>query len=130
MGYRSQVVLAVSKELQPYFLAALASSPKATTMVFKETDHFDKDAYDDETMLMSWSGIKWHDSYEDVNAIEQFISDCETESLGGWESEQDEEHGYAYQHFRFLRLGEDYDDIVDRGEHCYDEIQISREIQF
>jgi hypothetical protein len=130
MGYRSQVVLAVGKELKPYFLAVLASSPKATALVFKEADHFDKDAYNDETMLMSWSGIKWYDSYEEINAIEKFISDCETESLEGWEPEQDEEHGYAYQHFRFLRIGEDCDDTVDRGEHCYDEIQISREIQF
>jgi|TARA_Y100000310_G_C20320571_1_gene640549 uncharacterized protein Yka (UPF0111/DUF47 family) len=130
MGYRSQVVLAVGKELKPYFLTALASSQNAASLVFKETDHFEEDGYNDGTMLMSWSGIKWYDSYEEINIIEKFISDCETESLEGWETEQDEEHGYAYQHLRFLRIGEDYDDVVDRGEHCYGNIHISREIQF
>ena len=130
MGYHSQVVLAVSKELQPYFLAALASSPNATSLVFKETDHFDEDAYNNGAMLMNWNSIKWYDSYEEINAIEKFLCECESESLEGWDTERDEEHGYAYQHFPFVRIGEDYDDIVDRGEHCYDDIQISREIQF
>jgi len=130
MGYPSQVVLAVSKDLQPYFLAALASSPRATSLVFKETDCFEKDAYGDETMLMSWSGIKWYDSFEEINAICKFISDCESDELKGWGVEQDEEHGYAYQNFRFLRIGEDYDDVEDKGEHCYGDIHISREIQF
>jgi len=130
MGYRSQVVLAVSKELKPYFLTALASSQNAASLVFKETDHFEEDGYNDGTMLMSWSGIKWYDSYEEINIIEKFISDCESDDLEGWEAEQNDEDGFAYQNFRFVRLGEDYDDIVDKGEHLYGEIHISREIQF
>tara|TARA_Y100000034_G_C6809423_1_gene363677 strand:- start:246 stop:638 length:393 start_codon:yes stop_codon:yes gene_type:complete len=130
MGYRSQVVLAVGKELKPYFLAALASSSEAAALVFKHTDRFENDGYDDGVMLMHWSGIKWYDSYEEIDTINKFVNDCENECLEGWSAEQNDDHGYAYQNFRFLRIGEDYDDIQDKGEFLFGDIYISREIQF
>jgi len=130
MGYRSQVVLAVGKELKPYFLAALAASPEATALVFKHTDHFDDDAYHDGVMLMHWSSIKWYESYEEIYVISKFVHDCDNESLEGWEGVQTEELGIPSEHFRFVRTGEDYDDAEDKGEYLWGEIHISREIEF
>tara|TARA_Y100000034_G_scaffold99426_1_gene122113 strand:+ start:829 stop:1221 length:393 start_codon:yes stop_codon:yes gene_type:complete len=130
MGYRSQVVLAVGKELKPYFLAALAASPDATALVFKHTDHFEDDGYHDGVMLMHWSGIKWHESYEEIYIISKFVSDCDDENLEGWGDVQTEKLGMPAEHFRFVRTGENYDDAEDKGEYLWGEIHIAREIQF
>jgi len=130
MGYRSTVVLAVGKELKPYFLAALAASPEATALVFKHTDHFEDDGYDDGVMLMHWSSIKWYESHEEINVINKFVHDCDNESLEGWEGAQTDELGIPAEHFRFVRTGADYDDAEDKGEYLWGEIHIAREIQF
>ena len=47
MGYRSEVALAVSKELMPRFLTVFAKCPEAQAMVFKDHDKMDED-YDGE----------------------------------------------------------------------------------
>ena len=38
MGYRSEVVFIVAKEVMPQFLATMAKSPEARKMCFSETD--------------------------------------------------------------------------------------------
>ena len=43
MGYRSQVVLAISKQLRPAFMAALAPNKEATALVFNHHDTLDLD---------------------------------------------------------------------------------------
>jgi len=65
--------------------------------------------------LVSWSGIKWYESYPEVNVIEKFT--CE----------MDEETDKS-EMFRFVRVGEDYEDIEQRG-YGFD-IHVNRSIDY
>ena len=102
MGYRSEVVLAVDKKLMPEFLAHLATNDEAKTMVFADHDHLDQDYCGEGHLLVTWDSIKWYSDYPEVNVIEKFIS----------EMDEDEDKG---EMFRFVRIGENFDDIENRG---------------
>ena len=118
MGYRSEVVLAVSKQAMPHFLAVLAKMPEACTMVFKDHDKLEKDYDGKGTMLVAWDGIKWYDSYPEIRAIEEFLEECELGTLDGFDLP---ENDYQENHVRFVRLGEDMDDCDVKGAlHEYD----------
>ena len=51
MGYRSEVVFVVAKEVMPQFLATLAKSPEARALCFGETDTRIKDFQGDGNIL-------------------------------------------------------------------------------
>ena len=53
MGYRSQVVLAISKELTPFFMMKLAQCKEAEELVFKHADTFDRDYGGDKSWLLT-----------------------------------------------------------------------------
>ena len=102
MGYRSEVVLAVNKEIMPEFLAYLATNDAAKSLVFSEHCELNQDYEGEGHLLVSWSGIKWYEGYPDVDVIEQFT--CE------YDEDTDKS-----EMFRFVRVGEDYEDIEQRG---------------
>ena len=124
MGYRSQVVLAISKQLRPAFMAALAPNKDATALVFNHHDKLDLDYGGDGSLLVVWDGIKWYSGTGDnvIDLIDKFVDDagCDT-----WEFENDPEdlHGpesASSEHFRFVKVGEESDDIECRGEGFWD----------
>ena len=115
MGYRSEVVLAVNKEIMPEFLAHLATSDEAKSLVFSDHDHLDQDYEGEGHLLVSWSGIKWYEGFPDVNVIEKFT--CEMD-----------ENTDNSEMFRFVRVGEDYEDIEVRG-YGFD-IHVNRAIDY
>ena len=124
MGYRSQVVLAISKQLRPAFMAALAPNKDATALVFNHHDTLDLDYGGDGSLLVVWNGIKWYSGTGDnvIDLIDKFIDDagCDT-----WEFENDPEDLYgpesaSSEHFRFVKVGEESDDIECRGEGFWD----------
>ena len=124
MGYRSQVVLAISKQLRPAFMAALAPNKEATALVFNHHDTLDLDYGGDGSLLVVWDGIKWYSGTGDkvIDLIDKFIDDagCDT-----WEFENDPEdlHGpesASSEHFRFVKVGEESDDIECRGDGFWD----------
>ena len=47
MGYRSEVVLAISKKMVPHFMVTMAKEPTVRGLVFEDTDRFDQN-YDGE----------------------------------------------------------------------------------
>ena len=102
MGYRSEVVLAVNKEIMPEFLAHLATNAEAKTLVFSDHCHLDQDYCGEGHLLVNWTSIKWYEGHPDVDVIEKFT--CEMD--------QDIDRGEL---FRFVRVGEDYEDIEQRG---------------
>ena len=115
MGYRSQVVLAVSKEAVPQFMSTMAKSPEARSLCFSEADRVEQDYDGEGGMLFYWDHIKWYDSYEPIRAIENFMDWAEGAG-------QDDE-------FKFARTGENMEDNECRG--CgFDVIYISRSIEF
>ena len=66
MGYRSQVVLAISKELIPFLMLATSKNKEAEALVFRDTDEFNRNYEDDKSWLLKWDGIKWYESYPDI----------------------------------------------------------------
>ena len=102
MGYRSEVVLAVNKEIMPEFLAHLATNDEAKSLVFSEHCELNQDYEGEGHLLVSWTNIKWYEGYPDVDVIEKFTCEMDADTDKG-------------EMFRFVRVGEDYDDIEQRG---------------
>ena len=117
MGYRSQVVLAISKQLRPAFMAALAPNKDATALVFNDHDTLDLDYGGDGSLLVVWDGIKWYSGMGDnvIDLIDKFVEDagCDT-----WEFEDD--NSASSEHFRFVKIGEEADDITCVGDGFWD----------
>ena len=110
MGYRSHVVLAIAGPLVPQFMVTLAKSPEARALCFGDTDKQERDFQDEKgSFFFEWQGIKWYDSYEPIRAIEDFMDwAADRHKIG--DKEIDGEDFY-----RFVRIGEDTDDIETRG---------------
>ena len=123
MGYRSQVVLAISKELMPHFLNVMAKCPAARELVFGDNDELDQDYQHDGHFFVRWDGVKWYDTYEEVAAIQKFVdaADCDDFELG-------DDDGSSSENFRFVRIGEESSDVDCNGygfEHIYPHTSIS-----
>ena len=128
MGYRSEVVLAVSKKMMPHFLGHLSQCDDAAyKFVFMETDKKIEDYDGEGTTVFSWDHVKWYESYPEVKAINDFVQ-MNTDYLYS-ASEDFDDHSYA-EHFRFVRMGESYDDIEEEGWLCSGDIVINRALSF
>jgi len=136
MGYRSEVILAVSKEMLPHFMTVLAKNPSVRPMVLEDTTTLNEDYDGDGGWLMHWSGVKWYESFAEVAAIQAFVEDCDAACLETWQTEhggpdQSKPHDMnEYEHFRFVRLGEENEDVEDKGEFCYEDICFVRDLSF
>tara|TARA_A100001015_G_C14669063_1_gene586123 strand:+ start:318 stop:692 length:375 start_codon:yes stop_codon:yes gene_type:complete len=111
MGYRSEVILAVGPEVMPQFMVTMAKSPEARKMCFAEADTMIKDYCDIEgAFLFRWDHIKWYDTFEEVEALQDFIQWCEDEQI-----EVDGKQVNADEYYRFVRIGEEMDDNEVHG---------------
>ena len=109
MGYRSQVVLAIGEALIPQFMVTMAKSPQARALCFGDGEPQRDFQGEKGSLFFVWEGIKWYDSYEEIQAIEDFINWAEDKlKIDGKEIDGDD-------HFRFVRIGEEYEDIEIRG---------------
>ena len=109
MGYRSQVVLAIGEALIPQFMVTMAKSPQARALCFGDGEPQRDFQGEKGSLFFEWDHIKWYDSYEEIQAIEDFINWAEDKlKIDGKEIDGDD-------HFRFVRLGEEYEDIEIRG---------------
>ena len=117
MGYRSQVVLAISKHLTPFLTLATSQNAEAESLVFKYADTFERDYGGDKSWLIVWDGIKWYDSYEDIQTICKFIDDAICDE---YQFEIDGELQSSAEHIRFVRVGEDSADIEMLGDGFWD----------
>ena len=117
MGYRSQVVLAISKHLTPFLTLACSQNAAAQTLVFKDADTFDRDYGGDKSWLLVWDDIKWYEDYDDIGTIEKFISEAVCDE---YKFEVDGEQQNASDHIRFVRVGEESGDIDVMGDGFWD----------
>jgi len=122
MGYRSQVVFAVAPELMPHFLAVLAKSQPARELCFAEAETTINDYIDEGSRLMGWDGIKWYEGYPEIDALVEFMDWADTTDI-----EIDGVEQNAGQFYRFVRIGEETDDVVVRGDAYWD-INVTREV--
>jgi hypothetical protein len=117
MGYRSQVVLAISKHLTPFLTLKVTQNKAAESLVFADADTFDRDYGGDKSWLLVWDCIKWYESYEDIQALEKFIEEaCSDE----YKFEIDGKKEHSSDHIRFVRVGEESADIDLRGDGLWD----------
>ena len=117
MGYRSSVVLAISKHLTPFLTLATSQSSSAQALVFKDADRFDRDYGGDKSWLLVWDHIKWYDSYECIQTLEKFIQEAHDDE---YEFEVDGKAQSSCEHIRFVRVGEDSGDIEMMGDGFWD----------
>jgi len=122
MGYRSEVVLAVSSKALPILMHALSKTPEGRDFCFQQHHSLIKD-YDCEkgSILFYWSGIKWYDSYPPIIAVNNFLErmeDLTNEDCEEWADE-----------YRFIRFGEDGGDEDVRG-YGFRDVCISRTLNF
>ena len=111
MGYRSEVILAIGPEVMPQFMVTMAKSPEARKMCFAEADTMIKDYCDIEgAFLFRWGHIKWYDTFEEIEAIQDFIQWCEDARI-----EVDGKEVNADEYYRFVRIGEEMDDNEVHG---------------
>ena len=135
MGYRSEVVLVVGKEVMPQFMVTMAKSPDARALCFDEA-HRQNDYEEKGNMLFAWDYIKWYDSYEGVRAIEDFLDWCDSEHVPVSEEQAKADmsptpitHVDGDQCYRFVRIGEEIEDIEERGSGFWD-VGVRRSIEF
>ena len=76
MGYRSEVVFAVGKELAPFFTAHLAQNPEAERLC-RDADQYESGYEEEGDFFMYWNHIKWYESYPEIKAIEEFIAELD-----------------------------------------------------
>ena len=117
MGYRSQVVLAISKHLTPFLTLATSQNAEAQALVFKHADTFNRDYGQDKSWLIAWDSIKWYESYEDIQTLELFIQKATSDE---YSFEVDGQTQNSCEHIRFVRVGEESGDIEMSGEGFWD----------
>ena len=66
---------------------------------------------------MTWDGIKWYDSYEDIQTLEKFIQEATSDE---YEFEVDGKKQSSSEHIRFVRVGEESGDIEMSGDGFWD----------
>ena len=132
MGYRSQAVLVVGKEVMPQFLATMAKSPEARRLCWSDHDKMMKDYDGEGNILFAWSYIKWYEGYEPVDAISDFMDWCDGEDvpIGEKDEEGKDKTDHATEFFKFIRIGEEMDDNEQRGDAFWGDICINRSIEF
>ena len=127
MGYRSEVVLVVGKEVMPQFMVTMAKSPEARALCFAEATRHEN--YEEKgNMLFAWDGIKWYDSFEEIRAIEDFLDWCDSEDVPSQDAKGERVDGDEC--YRFVRIGEDMSDVEERGWAYSCEIGVRRELDY
>ena len=136
MGYRSEVVLVVGKEVMPQFMVTMAKSSDARSLCFAEADQRHEDYDGKGNMLFAWSCIKWYDSYEGVAAIQDFLDWCDSEDVPVSDEQKAQDksptpvtHVGGGDCYRFVRVGEELEDIEERGSGFWD-VGVRRSIEF
>ena len=123
MGYRSEVVLVVGKEVMPQFMVTMAKSVEARSMCWGDAERV-MDYNEEGSILFRWDYIKWYDSYEEIRAIEDFMDWCDGEEI-----EVEGDTHAAMDFFRFVRVGEEIEDVEQRGMGFWD-VGVQRAISY
>ena len=95
MGYRSDVAIAIHKDLQGDFLTFLTTTELMAHIFGDMSDfHLDKDYHDSGHWLFTCNGVKWYSSYKDIQTYEAIFKMLEEKKID----------------YDFVRLGEENTD--------------------
>ena len=138
MGYRSQVALAVAPELAGAFLSLFAKNKEVENLC-RDADRFTSGYEQEGDYFMFWDHLKWYDTFPEIADIMHFIESVELDDMTeyGLDDAPKEKRadGTEYEcnwddYIRFIRIGEDMDDVDIKGYYASSDINISREISF
>ena len=120
MGYRSEFAIEIHKDLQGDFLTFL-NTEKLMSEIFGDMSdfHLDKDYQGEGHWLFTADDIKWYasfDDYADIQMFEKFMDAME-------------EVVEKREKYRFIRIGEEIEDIEYRGDWYDSDIHVKRQIQ-
>ena len=110
MGYRSEVAFAVHPDKVSEFLAVLSTSQGALDLC-RWDNGMKSDVFTKGDLFIHMDGVKWYEGYKGVDAIDEFIRKV---------IEDDDQPDKV----RFLRVGEDREDIVECGDYMWDDLNI------
>ena len=121
MGYRSDVAIAIHKDLQGDFLTFL-NTEELMAQIFGDMSDFDldKDFQGEGHWLFTADQIKWYTTWDDyyahITMFEKFMD------------AMDEKFDHDAQ-YRFVRIGEEIDDVERRGDWWESNLHVRRSIQ-
>jgi hypothetical protein len=107
MGYRSEVVLAVDKRIEGMLVHVFTSCPRAYELCHDADAVIDRE----DALMFHWKGIKWYESYAGVQAVENFMDKLDEGDMIKIDGEEID----LCEMYRFVRTGEESEDIVCRG---------------
>jgi len=107
MGYRSEVCLVLSEEADQLFQINIKMIPALKDFVKGAENSSDRRYY--------WCDVKWYEGYEEVDSVNSFMNFLE---------ETD------YDHYGFIRIGEEMNDVVELGTPSQYDMFVSRSISW
>ena len=122
MGYRSDVILAVDKKLMGKFMAHISQEGGTKNLCFAEADEVVENYQESGNFLFRWCSIKWYEGYPEIDCLNNFMDECdgmevETTSIPSPAGGPDHTRTVmGDEYYRFVRVGEENDDIVVRGD--------------
>ena len=111
MGYRSEVAFAIHPDKVADFLAVLSGCSEAYDLC-RYNDGIKTDMFEKGDLFVAMDGVKWYEGNKSVDTINSFIRKV---------IEDDNEPDKV----RFLRVGEDREDIVECGDYAWDDLNIT-----
>ena len=124
MGYRSDVVLAMSAPIKPYFLTLMATNPKAKKFI-EGADVLASSKIEEGDFVVAWSGVKWYASYDEVEAIINFVFDLENQDLSDYGAKYGDIQ-WDEELFKFIRIGEEHGDVDVVGTGFWDLMPVTK----
>ena len=109
MGYRSEVGVRFSDEAGR-LVKKYVSLDEDLQQLVNDADH--EDGSKDKISTLSWSWTKWYPDYDEITKFDAMLSMLPS------------------HHFGFMRLGEDNDDVEERGEPWEYDIHLRKEISW
>ena len=106
MGYRSEVAIKCEEKAFEMLRETYKRVDLVPDKVYKDGDCF----------ILYWDWIKWYEDYDDISAIEEVMSKLDR---------LNDTTGYGY---RFMRLGENDDDVEIRQNNYDIELWMIRKI--
>ena len=113
MGYRSDVAFACDPIVKD-IVQTVAEWDKEFRELLEYADNLSNDDFG----RWLFSDVKWYESYPDVDAIEQFVTEAESDEYKITDDDGNKLHSSDL--VRFVRVGEDNDDITVRGHGFWD----------
>ena len=131
MGYRSDVTIVMYPKRKEDFAALKLYADETFPDTFEvhycdaRSQQFEGFRY----LMLEFDSVKWYEGYEGVDVYTRAFSEWDDKFFDESE-EQDEDNAGNYApifHYEFLRIGEDYEDIVkDCSNSCDHILDVNR----